>query len=123
MVSSQFKKTPRQAVGAHYGIRDWLMQRVTAVVIALYVLGLLGVLLTNPALTVAQWQNLFTYSWVKLATFVALISVFLHAWVGMRDIIMDYIQPTGIRLGLQVVVIVALVCYTGWGIEILWGFK
>lgn len=113
----------REAVGAHYGITDWLMQRITAVVIALYVILLLGVLLFTPGLDFVTWQALFGRTWFKLLTFAALISVFLHAWVGMRDIIMDYSRPTAIRLTLEVLVLAALLLYTGWAIQILWGLK
>jgi succinate dehydrogenase / fumarate reductase membrane anchor subunit len=111
----------RESIGAHYGLRDWLMQRITAVVITLYVLLLLALLLFMPGMNLATWQGLFAQTWFKLLTFAALVSVFLHAWVGMRDIIMDYIRPTGIRLTLEVLVIGALVVYVGWAIQILWG--
>ena len=57
---------------------------------------------------------------MKLATFLFLVSVVLHAWVGMRDILMDYVKPTGWRLAAEVVVAVALVAYTGWSLQILW---
>ena len=110
-----------EAIGAHYGIRDWLMQRITAVVITLYVLLLLAMLLFRPGMSLDVWQELAMHTWFKLATFATLISVFLHAWVGMRDIIMDYIRPTAIRLTLEVLVLGALVVYTGWSIQILWG--
>jgi succinate dehydrogenase / fumarate reductase membrane anchor subunit len=113
----------REAVGAHYGLRDWLMQRITAVAIAIYVLLLLGILLFTPGMDLAAWHGLFTSQAFKLATFVALISVFLHAWVGMREIIMDYIRSTAVRLALEVVVIVALLVYTGWAMQILWGLR
>jgi succinate dehydrogenase / fumarate reductase membrane anchor subunit len=113
----------REAVGAHYGLRDWLMQRITAVAIAIYVVLLLGILLFTPGMDLAAWQGLFASQAFKLATFVALISVFLHAWVGMREIIMDYIRSTAVRLALEVVVIVALLVYTGWTMQILWGLR
>ena len=113
----------REAVGAHYGLRDWLMQRITAVAIALYLVLLLGILLFKPGLDLAAWRSLFAGQAFRLATFVALISMFLHAWVGMRDIIMDYIRPTGIRLTLEVLVIGALVVSAGWTLQILWGLK
>jgi succinate dehydrogenase / fumarate reductase membrane anchor subunit len=113
----------REAVGAHYGLRDWLMQRITAVAVALYLGLLLGILLFTPGMDLAGWQGLFASRPFKLATFVALISVFLHSWVGMRDIIMDYIRPTAVRLALEVAVIGALLFYTGWAIQILWGQK
>ena len=57
---------------------------------------------------------------MKLATFLFLVSLFLHAWIGMRDILMDYIKPTGVRLGLETAVAVALVAYAGWAVQILW---
>jgi len=113
----------REAVGAHYGLRDWLMQRITAVAIAAYLLLVLGILLFTPGMDLAQWRALFSNQAFKLATFVALISVFLHAWVGMRDILMDYIRSTAVRLVLEVVVIGALLVYTGWAMQILWGLK
>ena len=113
----------REPIGAHYGLRDWLMQRITAIVITLYILLLLGLLLFTPGMNLETWQELSTHTWFKLVTFAALICVFLHAWVGMRDIIMDYIRPTGIRLTLEVLVIGALLLYTGWTIQILWGIR
>ncbi len=113
----------REGIGAHYGLRDWLMQRVTAIVIALYLVLLLGILLFTPGLDLPRWQALFGNTLFRLATFAALVSVMLHAWVGMRDIVMDYVRPAGIRLALEVVVIVALVVYTGWTIQIIWGMK
>ena len=113
----------REPIGAHYGLRDWLMQRITAVVIALYLLLLLGLLLFKPGMNLGAWQALFSHTWFKLVTFTALISVLLHAWVGMRDIIMDYVRPTGVRLTLEVLVAVSLVLYTGWSIQILWGLR
>ena len=113
----------REAVGAHYGLSDWLMQRITAVAVGLYVLLLLGILLLTPGLDLARWQHIFGGQWFRIATFVALIATFLHAWVGMRDILMDYVRPTAIRLTLEVAVIVALLIYGGWAIQILWGAK
>src|SRR5512140_3642383 len=97
------------------------MQRITAVAIVAYVVLLLVVVLFTPGMDLARWQALFAGQAFKVATFVALVAVFLHAWVGMRDIFMDYIRSTALRLTLQAVVIVALLAYTGWGIQILWG--
>ena len=111
----------REVVGAHYGLSDWLMQRITAVVITLYLLLLLGLLLFVPGMDLDRWRGLFGSVAFRIATFMALASVFLHSWVGMRDIIMDYVRPTGVRLVLEVVVIAMLLAYAGWSIQILWG--
>lgn len=106
--------------GAHYGLRDWLIQRVTAVVMALYTLFLIGFLVTQ-SLTFESWQGLFQNLPVRLFSLLFFFSLFLHAWVGMRDIFMDYVHPTGIRLALHVAVILALLAYAAWAAQILWG--
>ena len=105
--------------GAHYGLKDWLIQRVTAVVMALYTLFLIGFFLTQP-LTFVSWQGLFHSLPVRLASLLFMFSVFIHAWVGMRDIFMDYVHPTVIRLTLHVAVILALLAYAAWSAQILW---
>ena len=51
---------------------------------------------------------------------VVIVSLALHAWVGMRDIWMDYIKPVWLRLLLQVATIVWLVGCTGWAVQVLW---
>jgi len=109
----------RLVSGAHYGLKDWLIQRVTAVVMALYTLFLMGFFLTQP-LTFAAWQGLFLSLPVRLASLLFLLSVFIHAWVGMRDIFMDYVHLTVIRLTLHVAVILALLAYAAWAVQILW---
>ena len=109
------------AIGAHYGWRDWLVQRVSAVVMIVYTLLLLGIALWNGGIDYALWKALFGSAWFRIATFLFMLSLFWHAWVGVRNIAMDYIKPVGIRLTFQVVVICALVAYIGWTIQILWG--
>lgn len=109
--------------GAHYGLRDWLMQRVTAVVMALYAIFMLGFLLTHQPLQFADWQALFECLPVRLASLLFLFSLYLHAWVGVRDILMDYVHSTAARLAAQVAVILALVAYAAWSVQILWGLK
>ncbi|MBZ0105150.1 MAG: succinate dehydrogenase, hydrophobic membrane anchor protein [Sulfuricella denitrificans] len=108
--------------GAHYGLKDWLIQRVTAVVMAFYSLFLIGFFLTQP-LTYASWNSLFYSLPVRLASLLFLFSVLIHAWVGMRDIFMDYIHPTFIRLTLHVAVILALMAYAAWAVQILWSVQ
>ena len=110
----------RIVVGAHYGLRDWLVQRVSAVVMALYALVFLVILVSAPPRHYAAWKALFAAQSMKLATFLFLVSLFLHAWIGLRDILMDYIQSTGLRLSLQVVAILWLVACAGWSLQILW---
>ncbi|HZP89283.1 MAG TPA: succinate dehydrogenase, hydrophobic membrane anchor protein [Burkholderiales bacterium] len=110
----------RVVVGAHYGLSSWLIQRLTAVVMALYTVLLVAILIIAPPRHFGAWKALFSNQGMKLATFLFLVSMFAHAWVGMRDILMDYVKPTGWRLGLEAVVLLALIAYTGWTLQILW---
>jgi len=110
----------RAVTGAHYGLRDWLAQRVTAVVMLLYTLLLVWLLLATPAIDHDAWRGLFAPLWMKLATLLCLLSLYFHAWVGMRNIFMDYIKHGGVRLALYAVVIAALIAYAGWSAQILW---
>jgi succinate dehydrogenase / fumarate reductase, membrane anchor subunit len=111
----------RVVVGAHYGLGQWLAQRITAVIMAVYTIVLASALATRAPIDFANWKALFAHAWMRVATLLFLLSMFYHAWVGLRDILMDYIQPTGARLSLQVLVVVALVAYAIWSVSILWG--
>lgn len=110
----------RIVVGAHYGLRDWLAQRVTAIVMALYTLFFAINALTLPELSYEAWSGMFAGGFMRFVTFLFFLSLFYHAWVGIRDIWMDYVKPTGIRLALHVVTLLLLVGYAGWAAQILW---
>jgi len=87
----------------------------------IYTLLVIAILLFQSPLQYAEWKALFSHQWMRFASLLFLLSLFIHAWIGMHDILMDYVHATGIRLGLQVAVIVALVVYSAWSIQILWG--
>ena len=110
----------RIVVGAHYGMRDWLSQRVTAVLMALFTVVLLVQLLLPGPLGYDRWAGIFAAQWMKVLTFVVIVSLAWHAWVGVRDIWMDYVKPGGVRLALQVFTIVWLVGCAGWAVQALW---
>lgn len=110
----------RIVTGAHYGLRDWLVQRITAAVMAAYILFFAAYLLLQPAINYDNWLALFTNNVVRSFTLLFLLCLFYHAWIGIRDIVMDYVKPAGVRLVLHVVVILALVLYTIWSVQILW---
>jgi succinate dehydrogenase / fumarate reductase membrane anchor subunit len=115
--------TRRHTVGAHYGLRDWLAQRLTALVMAAYTLLLLGVALWNGGIDHSLWTALFGNGAFRLASFVFMVALAWHAWVGMRNIFMDYVKPVAVRLTLQALTIGVLVAYLGWTIQILWGVR
>jgi succinate dehydrogenase / fumarate reductase membrane anchor subunit len=110
----------RVVVGAHYGLAGWLAQRISAVVMAVYSLGFVLLLLAGKPATYAAWKALFAPGWMRFATFLFFASLLLHAWVGMRDIWMDYIKPTGLRLTLEALTVLLLAGCAGWMLQILW---
>lgn len=110
----------RIVTGAHYGLRDWLVQRITAVVMAAYTLFFAAYLSLQPPVDYDIWSALFANNVVRSFTLLFLLCLFYHAWIGIRDIVMDYVKPAGVRLVLHVVVILALVLYTIWSVQILW---
>jgi succinate dehydrogenase / fumarate reductase, membrane anchor subunit len=109
----------RVVVGAHYGLRDWLAQRITAVLMAIFTVVLLAQVLMPGELGYDRWAAIFSTQWMKLLTFVTILSLAYHAWVGMRDIWMDYIKPVWLRLSLQVFTLVWLVGCAGWALQVL----
>ena len=113
--------TKRVVVGAHYGLFDWLSQRITAGLMAVFTIILLAqVLFTSGPIGYDKWAGIFSAQWMKVLTFVVIASLLYHVWVGMRNVLMDYVQPIGIRLSLQIFTIVWLVGCAGWAIQVLW---
>ena len=111
----------RIVTGAHYGLRDWLVQRITAVMIAAYTLFMAGYLVLHPNLDYNVWTGLFSNQVMRSFSLLFLLAVFAHAWIGVRDVVMDYVKSAGIRLAIYVVVILALLLYVIWSVQILWG--
>ena len=110
----------RLVVGAHYGFRDWLAQRITAIIMGLYTVILLVSFLSTSDFSYNGWAGLFSRQWFKIATFVTLLTMFYHVWVGMRDIWMDYVKSVIVRLLLQSATIVWLIGCAGYAAQILW---
>ena len=111
----------RVVVGAHYGLRDWLAQRVTACLMALFTVILLAqVIFSKGPIGYDKWAGIFHGQCMKFLTFVVILALLYHAWVGIRDIWMDYVKPVSIRLPLHVLSIVWLVGCAGWAIQVLW---
>jgi succinate dehydrogenase / fumarate reductase membrane anchor subunit len=110
----------RLVVGAHYGVKDWLAQRVTAIVMVIYTVILLGTFLTAQNFSYEGWAGLFSRQWFKLFSLVTFFGLFYHAWVGLRDIWMDYVKPVGIRLTLQIATVLWLLACAAWTVQILW---
>jgi succinate dehydrogenase / fumarate reductase membrane anchor subunit len=102
------------------GLRDWLIQRVTAIILAVYVIFLLIFVAAHSHLHYDQWQALFANPFMRIFSFLALLSLVTHSWVGIWTVLTDYIKCAWGRLFLEVLMILALICYLVWGVGILW---
>ena len=102
------------------GLSDWLIQRVSSVVLAAYFLFIFGYILTHSMVEFDQWSDLYSHTWMRLFSFIALFSLVLHAWVGIWTVLTDYIKSTYLRVTFQIGVIMLLILCLAWGIQILW---
>lgn len=103
------------------GLKDWLIQRFSAVYLALYSLFLLGFIYLHPHLTYSEWHRLFHDLWFQTASVLALFLVTLHTWVGIWTVTTDYIKCTGVRLTIQMLIVLLLSGQFIWGLMIVWG--
>ena len=115
------KQSKLAVTGAHYGLKDWLVQRVTAVLMTLYLILLAGVLFVAAPYDYAALKSIFSHQWMRIATFVFFTALLWLAWIGVRNVLMDYVHAAAVRLTLQIAVITVLLFYWVWIAEILWG--
>jgi succinate dehydrogenase / fumarate reductase, membrane anchor subunit len=113
----------RNLTGAHYGLNTWLQQRITAVimlVLAIVFIIFVGFLATNVNANISSWQNIFQCFFVKFFVQVFFVAVIIHAWIGIRDIIMDYVQCSCLKLTLYLLTILWLLGSLVYSIKIIW---
>ena len=110
----------RLVVGAHYGLGDWLAQRVTSILMVLFTIALVVQLLVPGPIDYVRWSAIFSQQWMKVLTFVTVVALLYHAWVGMRNVWMDYLKPVAVRLALDIFTIAWLVGCAGWAVQVLW---
>lgn len=102
------------------GFRDWVIQRLTALVLGVYTIVIIGYLLAYQPLTYEQWYTFFHHLGMKIFTVAAVLCILWHAWIGLWTIFTDYVKPKAVRYTLEFFVIVLLLAYLVWAIEILW---
>jgi succinate dehydrogenase / fumarate reductase membrane anchor subunit len=102
------------------GLRDWLIQRITAVILGLYFIFLFIYFAAHSQLNFTQWQGLFAHPVMRFFTFFALLSTVWHTWIGMWTVLTDYVKCKVGRLLLEVLVVMSLIVYLIWGVAILW---
>ena len=101
------------------GVHDFLLVRATAIVLTLYILYMVGFFAITGELTYEVWSGFFAFT--KVFTLLALFSILIHAWIGMWQVLTDYVKPVALRLGLQLIVVVALLVYVIYGFVVVWG--
>ncbi|RXA95719.1 MULTISPECIES: succinate dehydrogenase membrane anchor subunit [Yersinia] len=103
------------------GVHDWLLLRASAIVITLYVLYILGFVVIVPDITYEIWRGFFASHITKVFTLLTLLSILAHAWIGLWQVLTDYIKPLAVRLVLQLAVVVTLLVYLLYGTIVVWG--
>ncbi|KGT90407.1 succinate dehydrogenase [Erwinia typographi] len=103
------------------GVHDWLLLRAAAMIMTLYVLYILGFVVMSGTLTYDIWRGFFASNFTKVFTLLTLFSILVHGWIGMWQVLTDYIKPVAVRLMLQLVVVVALAVYAIYGTVVVWG--
>ena len=104
------------------GLKDWLIQRVSAVFIFLYAALVGGFMATHWPLSYAAWHAFNSHIVIQVIGFIALLSILAHAWVGLWTVTTDYIKPAFLRLVIQVLIIALLLAFMVWGVAIFWIF-
>lgn len=103
------------------GLKDWLIQRVSAIYLAIYSIFLFGYLVLHSPLAYYEWHGLFHCASMQLATFLALFMLLLHAWIGIWTVTTDYLKCSVLRISVQVLVALFLGGLFFWGIMMVWG--
>jgi succinate dehydrogenase / fumarate reductase membrane anchor subunit len=104
------------------GLKDWYLQRLSAVVLLAYVLFLVGFALCHieSGVNYDQWHQLFACHWMKVFTFIAAISLIAHAWVGIWTILTDYVKCSILMGIIQSLCMIAYIATLAWVSVILW---
>ncbi len=103
------------------GLKDWYLQRLSAIILAFYILFILGYIIGHHPIDFPTWYALFHHTISKMITVVALFALIIHAWVGVWTIITDYVSHKTLRLVLVTAMMLSFIAYFVWAIEILWG--
>lgn len=102
------------------GLQDWIIQRVSAIILAAYTVFLVIYFIGHPHPSFASWHALFSTTFMRYASLLALIALLSHAWVGIWTVTTDYLKPTWVRLVVQVALFLWMFSNLVWGIQILW---
>jgi len=102
------------------GVHDYILLRASAVVLLAYVLYLVGFIAFSD-ITYTVWSEFFSLTLTKVFTLMALIAMLVHSWIGIWQVLTDYVKCTLLRGTLQFVLTVVAFVYVIFGFVILWG--
>jgi succinate dehydrogenase / fumarate reductase, membrane anchor subunit len=105
------------------GLRAWLVQRASAVYLLAFILFFIGHFLFDPPGDEAAWRAWVAQPWIGVALLAAFAALLLHAWVGLRDVMLDYIDPVGLRAPALALVAGALIGVGLWILQVLTGLR
>ncbi len=103
------------------GVHDFILVRATAIVLTLYIIYMVGFFAITGDVTYQAWTGFFSSAFTKVFTLLALVSTLIHTWIGMWQVFTDYVKSTALRLGLQLLTVVALLVYVIYGFVVVWG--
>ena len=104
---------------AAQGLRAWLLQRFTAIYLAVYLLVLVFLMTYRGGFTYAEWHSLFGQPGMGVATALTALALLLHAWVGVRDVLIDYVHAIWLRLLFMAVTALMLLASLLWTLRAL----
>ncbi|MBV9576191.1 MAG: succinate dehydrogenase, hydrophobic membrane anchor protein [Gammaproteobacteria bacterium] len=111
----------KSVLGAHHqGLREWIIQRISAIMMAVFSIAFVIYIVFHPDLSYAEWHNLFSLQWVKISTILFITALLYHAWIGMWTIFTDYIKSYVLRSILNFFVLLMLFACFFWALLILW---
>ena len=101
------------------GVKSWVMQRLSAVYIAVFLSFFLFSLFTSTPTDFTQWNNWLALPLINVAFIIFWIAVIVHAWIGARDVIMDYVHDDTLRFLVLSMLGMFLIFMLVWVIKVL----
>jgi succinate dehydrogenase / fumarate reductase membrane anchor subunit len=102
------------------GLHDWLIQRVSAVVLGVFIIALISFFYQHPQPTFEEWRTWFGGSGMRMFSFLSVLGLSVHAWIGLWTVTTDYINSVPVRMATQIVIIALCLIYIIWGAQLLW---
>lgn len=103
------------------GTHDFILLRASALILASYAIFMIAWFVTTPVVHYAAWVGLFGHMSVKIYTLLALTALLIHAWIGIWQVLTDYVKNSLLRGVIQYLVVISLFVYWFTGVFVLWG--